>query len=89
MTAIRAVEIMEARNCCPECVTSICDCSECDKAFEMAIAALRKLEPRQVQRIVKLEDHTVKGYCPNCNVLISGQLSHFCKWCGQAVKWNE
>lgn len=45
-------------------------------------------EPKLVRGIYKTVDHLVKGYCPNCHVLISGSLSHFCKWCGQAVKWE-
>ena len=47
-----------------------------------------KDEPKMVRGIYRTNDHEVKGGCPKCNALIAGQSSHFCKWCGQAVKWN-
>ena len=39
-----AIEILKQRECCRECVVNGMDCDKCDKAFEMAIAAL-KAEP--------------------------------------------
>lgn len=27
--------------------------------------------------------------CPACNKKVEGKQTRFCKYCGQAVKWNE
>lgn len=39
MTNEYAIEILEQRKCCRECVTK-CTCDECKEAFDMAIIAL-------------------------------------------------
>lgn len=39
MTSEYAIEILEQRKCCRECVAD-CTCDECDEAFDMAIKAL-------------------------------------------------
>lgn len=38
----RAIQILEQRECCRECVVENCTCTECDEAFEMAIKALKQ-----------------------------------------------
>lgn len=41
MTREEAIKILKQRECCRECVAN-CTCNECDKAFEMAIEALKQ-----------------------------------------------
>ncbi len=41
----RAIQILEQRACCRECVVENCTCAECDEAFEMAFKALKQ-EPK-------------------------------------------
>lgn len=43
----RAIQILEQRQCCRECVCENCTCAECDEAFDMAIKALEQ-EPRWI-----------------------------------------
>jgi hypothetical protein len=38
----RAIQILEQRACCRECVVGNCTCAECDEAFDMAIKALEQ-----------------------------------------------
>lgn len=38
----RAIQILEQRACCRECVVTNCTCAECDEAFDMAIKALEQ-----------------------------------------------
>lgn len=41
MTREEVIKILKQRECCRECVAN-CTCNECDKAFEMAIEALKQ-----------------------------------------------
>lgn len=38
----RAIQILEQRACCRECVVENCTCKECDEAFDMAFKALEQ-----------------------------------------------
>ena len=42
MTKEEAIKILEQRECCRECVVDNGDCSDCEKAFDMAIKALEQ-----------------------------------------------
>lgn len=49
MNREEAIKILKQRECCRECVAD-CTCNECDKAFEMAIEALKQ-EPEESKDI--------------------------------------
>ena len=53
---------------------------------------LKASEPKTVRCIRRLTK-VMKGICPSCEMeiesVIHGRLTRFCKFCGQAVKWNE
>lgn len=49
MNREEAIKILKQRECCRECVVD-CTCNECDKAFEMAIEALKQ-EPKESKDI--------------------------------------
>jgi len=59
-----------------------------------AIAILKKQEPVKVKDCADIVDRIQVGYCPKCDRKIvwnpekEGTVA-FCKYCGQAVKWNE
>lgn len=38
----RAVQILNQRECCRECVVENCTCAECDEAFDLAIKVLEQ-----------------------------------------------
>ena len=58
MTNKFAMNILEQRECCRECVVENCTCAECDEAFDMAIKALEQ-EPT--------DDATLKDiFCMGC-----------------------
>ena len=40
----RAIQILDQRAWCTECVCENCSCAECDKAFSMAIDTMRKYQ---------------------------------------------
>ena len=42
MTKERAIQILEKRSCCRECVVINCTCAECDEAFDMAFKVLKQ-----------------------------------------------
>lgn len=42
MTKEKAIQILNQRECCRECVVDNGDCNDCEKAFEMAIKALEQ-----------------------------------------------
>ena len=42
MKKVEAIDILESRAVCMECVISKYDCDACDEAFEMAISALEQ-----------------------------------------------
>ena len=54
MTNKFAMNILEQRECCRECVVENCTCAECDEAFDMAIKALKQ-EPYDFARWVASE----------------------------------
>lgn len=53
---------------------------------------LKKQEPKLVKNIDDTEVGIRSGFCPKCQELIYYTILHpakFCKYCGQAVKWND
>lgn len=57
MTREEAIDILESRSVCMECVISKYDCDACDEAFKMAISALdgiRRLEAEVTEEHNKL-----------------------------------
>lgn len=69
--------------------------TECDCYTQLAIDAielLKKQEPKSVKNINDPEVGIRSGFCPECQELIYYNILHpanFCKYCGQAVKWND
>ena len=49
MTNEEAINILKQRQCCMECVAD-CKCEDCDKAFDMGIEALEKLD--KIEKII-------------------------------------
>lgn len=71
------------------------DCKLIDIPLSLAIAALELLkdqEPKKVKCVRRLTK-VMKGVCPACEMeiesVIHGRLTKFCKFCSQAVKWEE
>ena len=53
---------------------------------------LKKQEPKPVKKIDDTEVGIRSGFCPECQELIYYNILHpakFCKYCGQAVKWDD
>lgn len=53
---------------------------------------LKEQEPKQVVGIADSVEGMEVGYCPSCDRAIVNKKideTKFCKFCGQAVKWNE
>ncbi len=34
-------------------------------------------------------ENLLTAYCPSCGTGLWGKGTHYCHWCGQAVKWDE
>ena len=52
---------------------------------------LKEQEPKQVIGIADSIEGMEVGYCPSCDKAIVNKKideTKFCKFCGQAVKWN-
>lgn len=64
MTKEEAIEVLEQRMCCRECVAD-CTCKECEEAFEMAIKALEQ-EPI-LEKIRAEIEHEKIGYPPSAD----------------------
>lgn len=61
------------------------------KAIEDAIDLLKAQEPKKL-RCIRHLTKVKKGICPVCEMeiesVIHGRITKFCKFCGQAVKWE-
>lgn len=57
MTNKEAIEILNQRKCCRECVVTTCDCDACKLAFDLAIKALEdyRWRPVKTEKISKEE----------------------------------
>lgn len=64
-------------------------------AFDKAVEVLGKQEPILLENQHKPGDHIINANspwvsrCPKCNKKIEGKQTNFCKYCGQAVKWDK
>lgn len=56
----RAVQILNQRACCRECVVENCTCAECDEAFDLAIKAL---EQEPILNKIRAEIIKYEGDC--------------------------
>ena len=67
MTREQAIEILNKRECCRECVINNGDCNDCEKAFDMAIKALEQ-QPNDdcVSRktVIDAVENTIAKYIP-------------------------
>lgn len=62
-----------------------------NEALNLAIKALHGQEPKTVIDCADALDGIVVGRCPNCDKSIVNNIreeTRFCKFCGQAVKWD-
>ncbi len=62
-------------------------------AKEMAADLLKEQEPVKVKDYADIVDGIQVGYCPKCDRKIvwnpeKEETVAFCKYCGQAVKWE-
>ena len=67
------------------------DIDELESAAWDALPLLKEQEPKKV-RFVRYLTRVKKGNCPSCEMEIEsvkhGKITKFCKFCGQAVKWE-
>ena len=87
---ISAFDEWENNMCCPGD-----DWSDVHQSRDMVIALLKAREPKLVTNIHKEHNNVLNpnvpwiGKCPKCGKKIEGRnLTRFCKFCGQAVKWE-
>jgi len=65
------------------------------EALNTAIEALKEQEPVLLENQHKPYGHFTNANspwisrCPKCGKKIEGKQTRFCKYCGQAVKWNK
>ena len=85
-----------------ECVSRDCDrgCGKCDLAqdrdwllsvYDDALELLNGQEAKRVIGIADSIDGIEVGYCPSCDRAIVNKKideTKFCRYCGQAVKWD-
>lgn len=69
-------------------------CPDCKEALEFSKEMKRMCERKTVNNLRPSERFigVMIGNCPNCNeILINKDKTEirFCKYCGQAVKWDE
>ena len=69
-----------------------CANPECeDQLLNDALSLLKVQEPKKLRCIRRLTK-VMKGICPVCEMeiesVIHGRITKFCKFCGQAVKWE-
>ena len=65
-------------------------CITADEAEEIA-KLLKEQEPKQVLSVADSVGEMDVGYCPSCRRGIANKMSDptkFCRYCGQAVKWD-
>lgn len=87
-----AIGIRGRKNCddCP--YDNDFNCIGCDIVMRDAIALLKEQEAKQVINIDDSFEGMEVGNCPSCNraiVNIKIGETKFCKFCGQAVKWEN
>ena len=67
MKKVEAIDILESRAVCMECVISKYDCDACDEAFKMAISAIKLIGHLNNRPCEACEFHKENGCCKwNC-----------------------
>ena len=87
-----AIGIRGRKNCydCP--YDNDFNCIGCDIVMRDAIALLKEQEAKQVINIDDSFEGMEVGNCPSCNrAIVNLKIGEtkFCKFCGQAVKWEN
>ena len=62
-----------------------------EETINDTLELLKEQEPKQVIGIADSIEGMEVGYCPSCDRTIINKKvdeTKFCKFCGQAVKWN-
>lgn len=77
--------------CLDECPYHTDGCSGGVKMIRDALTLLKVQEPQYVYDCAEMIDDIVVGKCPSCDRTIVNKINdptRFCKYCGQAVKWE-
>ena len=96
-------EIIQGLQIERECVSRDCDrdCARCglvqDKDWLLSVydGALKLLEEQEAKQVIDIADSVEGmevGYCPSCDRAIVNKKidkTKFCKFCGQAVMWDD
>ena len=94
-------KVIKGLECCMNSDMSMCldkcpyhtdGCSGGVKMMRDALSLLKAQEPKKLRCIRRLTK-VMKGICPVCEreieSVIHGRSIKFCKYCGQAVKWDD
>lgn len=95
-------KVIYGLRCCSTSDCDICPYSidewTCDKRvlYEDAAMLLEAREPKPVMNVHKKFNNVTNsdmpwvGKCPKCGKLVEGRnLTIYCKYCGQALKWHD
>lgn len=92
---IKGLECCIDGSSCKKCPYAINNDSTlgCTYRLEVdAITLLKAQEPKAIMNVAEVIDDILCGECPNCHKTIvehKNGPTRFCKFCGQAVKWND
>ena len=81
----------EILNCFRDINNAYNDCTKLDSLSHMIDELLKEQEAKKVICISDSIDGMEVGYCPSCDRAIVNKKideTKFCRYCGQAVKWN-
>lgn len=90
---LNGCEYIHCDDCCFYISTKPVRCGLREKQIqEDALSLLKEQEPKQVVDIADSIEGMEVGRCPLCDRTIVNKKidkTKFCKFCGQAVKWDE
>ena len=84
---LRAIEILDYRSTCRECVVPGMECDDCEEAFKIAHVVLKKQIPAPPKTRINKRGFRY-DYCRKCGHRLVSGVPKFCDNCGQAVKWG-
>lgn len=81
---------------CRDCDYNNYEYNECvEKLLLDALELLKEQEPILLENQHKPYGHSTNANspwisrCPRCDKKVEGKQTRFCKYCGQAVKWDD
>lgn len=93
---IKGLEYCVGHHLCFGCGYYDPDNTRCQKELMRdALELLKEQEPILLENQHKSGGHIINANspwisrCPKCGKKIEGKQTRFCKYCGQAVKWDE